>query len=103
MLKLALWPILAVWAGLAFVVLAAIVAVLGWSTGLVLKDVAKGDEGDLWCPVHKKMMHVSGVPRRSNVDAPFTHLRTCDNWEDGKVRCQQTCLLMKLPGTRAAA
>lgn len=91
MLQIGLWPILAVWAGLAFVVLAGIVTIIVWSTAHLMRDEA-GTKGDVWCPVYDKPMHVRGIPRRFLVGAPFMKLRRCERWGVDQIRCGKWCL-----------
>jgi hypothetical protein len=90
MLALFLWPVLAVWMGLAFVVLAAIVGTIGYATVHLLYD-RRGVDGDLWCPVHCRKLHVHGVPTRF-LRAPFTSLSRCENYGSGRLRCGRWCL-----------
>ncbi len=98
MLQLALWPILAVWMGLAFVVFATIVGTIGWSTGHLLHDSWIGERGELWCPAHRRNLHVTGTPRRFQDGSPFVCLRRCEWWGKGPIRCNRPCLMRSLVG-----
>lgn len=90
MLALFLWPVLAVWMGLAFVVLGCIVGTLGYSTLHLLKDET-GTDDELWCPVHHRPMHVHGVPTRFRRTL-FSRLSRCEKYGRGRVRCGKWCL-----------
>lgn len=91
MLHLVLWPILAVWAGLAFVVLFAVVVTIAWGTAHLMRDEV-GAKGDVWCPVYDKPMKVRGIPRRFLVGAPFLTLRRCERWGTDHIKCGKWCL-----------
>jgi hypothetical protein len=94
MLSLALWPILAVWAGLAFVVLAVVVSVLGYATLHMLRD-RRGLRGAVWCPVSKTTFRVVGLPAAftlTDLPTTFTDLRRCERWGKGAVECGKWCV-----------
>ncbi len=99
MIQFALWPILAVIMGIALLIGSGIVATIVWCTAHLATDLALGAKGDLWCPVLRKSMRVTGTPRRA-VDAPFTNLRRCERWGEGPVKCAKFCLLQQA-GTAA--
>ena len=103
MLQFALWPILAVIIGLALVTAVGILGTIAWSTAHMVRDVAVGDDGQIWCPVHKQMMTVHGVPRGS-IAAPFAGLDKCQEYGDGRIQCSKTCLaqLNQTKGRQAA-
>jgi hypothetical protein len=102
MLQFALWPILAIIMGLAFVTLFTIVGIISWSTAHLMRDVAIGDDGKIWCPVHKQFMTVHGVPRGS-ITAPFAGLDRCQEYGDGRIQCRKTCLVQINQASRQAA
>ena len=94
MLSVALWPILAVWAGLAFVVLASVVFVLGYSTYHMLRD-RRGVKGAVWCPVSKTTFRVSAIPAaftHTELPTPFSDLRRCERWGDDAILCGKWCV-----------
>jgi hypothetical protein len=90
MLKVILWSILAVWVGIAVVLLGALMATLLASAVRMLRDRI-GVRGSVYCPVHERTLAVVGMPT-SFGDAPFDDLRRCEAFEDGGIRCQKTCL-----------
>jgi hypothetical protein len=102
MWHITLWPILAVWMGLAFVVLGTVVGVIVYCTSHLAHDVSVGDDATLWCPVHKQMMHVKAVSRGTQ-EAPFTDLRRCEYWGKGPVECEKICLETRLALEKHAA
>jgi len=102
MLQFALWPILAVIMGLALLTGAAILGTLVWSSAHLLRDMVVGDDGKIWCPVHKQMMSVHGVPRGS-ILAPFVSLNRCQEYGAGHIRCGKTCLVQMNQTARLAA
>jgi hypothetical protein len=97
-----LWPILAIWMGLAFVVLATVVGIIVWSTSHLARDVAAGEDAVVWCPVHKQMMHVKGIPRGTR-QQPYADVRRCEYWGEGSVECAKVCLETRLPTEQHAA
>lgn len=104
-MQLLLWPILAVWMGLAVLITLGIVGTVLWSTAHLMWDSARGKEGDIWCPVSQRDFHVRGIPRRFNVNGEFVALRRCERWGRGRIRCARPCLLgaLGVPVTPAAA
>lgn len=101
MLQLFLWPVLAVWMGLALLVAAAIVGTLVWSAAHLLRDVVAGAKGTVWCPAFHRRMQVQGVPTGFTERQPFTSLRHCEQFGAGPIRCRQICLTLR--PIRAAA
>ncbi len=87
-----LWPLLAVWMGLALLIAVGIVALFVYCTMHVAYDVAVGSDGDVYCPVHKRAMRVHGAPRHSKTGVPFASLRTCERFGSGHIRCGKFCL-----------
>jgi hypothetical protein len=92
MIDILLLPIFLVWFGMAFPILLLIVGTIIWCTVHLLKDVAVPVEGDLWCPVHKRQMHVKGTPRRFLTDVPFSGLRRCERFGPYPIRCGKDCI-----------
>jgi hypothetical protein len=90
MLSLLLWPILAVWMGLAFVVLALIVGVLGYGAARLAWD-RRGVEDEVWCPVHRRRMHVLAIPSRF-VRVPIRDLRRCERFGTRHIVCGKWCV-----------
>jgi hypothetical protein len=90
MLKVLLWSILAVWVGIAMVLVGALVVTLGTATVRMLRD-RLGVKGTVYCPVHERTLAVVGVPT-SFGDAPYDDLRRCEAFDEGGIRCQKTCL-----------
>lgn len=90
MLKVVLWSILAVWVGIAVVMLGALVVTLATSAVRMLRD-RYGVKGSVYCPVHERMLAVVGVPT-SFGDAPYDDLRRCEAFDGDPIRCQKTCL-----------
>lgn len=101
MLQFVLWPILAVWMGIAVAITIGIVAVLVWSTAHQLKDEV-GEDGEVWCPVLQKPMKVSGISRHSTALPEFADLRRCEHWGTGRIGCAKACLAVGDTKTRAA-
>jgi hypothetical protein len=92
--SLALWPILAIWAGVAFVVLASIVFVLGYSTYHMLRD-RRGVHGAVWCPVLRTTYRVTGIPAaftHTDLSTPYSDLRRCERWGEEPIECDKRCL-----------
>jgi hypothetical protein len=92
MIEILLLPIFLVWFGLAFPIAILIVGTIVWCTMHVLKDVAVPQEGDVWCPIHERRMHVKGTPRRFLVGVPFSALRRCELYGPYAIRCAKDCL-----------
>ncbi len=94
MLSLALWPILAIWAGLAFVVLTSIIVVLGYSVYHMLRD-RRGVRGAVWCPVLRTTYRVTGVPAAfTHTDLPtaYSDVRRCERWGEEAIECGKWCI-----------
>ena len=94
MLSVALWPILAVWAGLAFVVLAAVVSVLAYAVTHMLRD-RRGVPGAVWCPVSHTTFRVTAIASaftHTDLPTPFADLRRCERWADQPVGCGKWCV-----------
>jgi len=92
MLHAALWPVLAVWMGLAVVTLVSIVAMIVWGTAHLVRD-SLGTTGAIWCPPQERMIGVHGVPRQFTAgDPPFATLQRCERWGNGAVQCGKPCL-----------
>jgi hypothetical protein len=90
MLNLVLWSILAVWVGIALVLLGMVVATVIASIVRTARD-RFGVKSSIYCPVHERTLAVVGIPT-SFGDAPFDDLRRCEAFEKGGIRCQKTCL-----------
>ena len=93
MLDLFLWPVMAVWMGLAFVVGGTIVGTIAWCTMHMLRDVLVGQAGKIWCPSAQREMVVHGTPTHSTVGLPFAALSRCERWGNGAIICSKSCLL----------
>lgn len=92
MLHYVLWPILAVWMGVAVVVLLSIVGLLAWGAAHLLRDQL-GTRGRLFCPVQQRSLRVRGVPRRFDIGEPiYSDVRRCEAWGRGRVRCTKSCI-----------
>jgi len=96
-----LWPILAIWMGLAFVVLFAIVGFLAWGTVHIVRD-AFGVKDTIWCPALKRNLNVRAVPRHfyRSGGQRFSDLRKCERFGDAGIGCAKACLYLE---ERAAA
>lgn len=101
MLQFVLWPILAVWMGLAVLITLGIVAMLVWGTAHQLKDEA-GEEGEVWCPVLQQTMKVKGISRHTTALPEFADLKRCEHWGNGRVGCAKACLEVDASKVRAA-
>lgn len=101
MMQLVLWPIFAIWMLTGLVVAAVILGMLVWGIGHQLKD-ERGEDGDLWCPVMKRDMHVHGVPRRFLIGPEFIDVSRCEQWGKGQVRCSKACVHAELSASKAA-
>lgn len=95
-MQLVLWPILAVWMGLAVLIVLGIVGTVLWGTTHMLWDAARGSEGEIWCPVLHRAFRVRGTPRRFHINGEFAALRRCERWGKGRIRCNRPCLLAGL-------
>lgn len=97
MLDVLLWTVLAVWAGIAVAILAAVVTTIAVSSARMVRD-RFGVKGQVYCPVHERTLAVVGMPT-SFGDALFDDLRSCEAFESGEVRCQKSCLRWERPAT----
>lgn len=92
MLHFALWAILAVWVGIALLILVAIVSTIGISTARLLLD-RRGVAGTVWCPVLQHTLKVLGAPAAFVGTATgFDSVRRCERFGDGRVECHKWCL-----------
>ncbi len=92
MLHLALWAILAVWVGIALLILVAIVSTIGISTARLLLD-RRGVAGTVWCPVLRHTMKVLGAPASFvGTVTGFDTVRRCERFGDSPVDCHRWCL-----------
>jgi len=92
MLSLALWAILAVWVGIALVILAAIVSTMGLSTARMLLD-RRGVAGTVWCPVLRHTMKVLGPPAAFvGTVSGFEDVKRCERFGDRRIECHKWCL-----------
>ena len=92
MLNLSLWAILAVWVGIALLILAAIVSAIGLSTARLLLD-KRGVAGTVWCPVLQRTMKVLGAPAAfvGTVNG-FDDVRRCERFGAGRLECHKWCV-----------
>jgi len=90
MLKVILWSILAVWVGIAVVLLGALATTLLASAVRVLRD-RHGVRGSVYCPVHERTLAVVGMPT-SFGGAPWDDLLRCETFAKDPIRCQKSCL-----------
>ena len=87
-----LWPILAIWMGLAFVVLFTVVGVIVWGTIHLVRD-ALGVRDTVWCPALRRNLRVRAVPRHFfRGGLRFARLRRCERWGSGEIGCAKPCL-----------
>ncbi len=91
MLHYVLWAILAVWMGLAFVVLFSIIGMLFWGGAHLVRDQA-GVKDELYCPAQHRNLKVRGVPRRFVIEPIYSDVRRCEAWGRGAVRCNKSCI-----------
>ena len=85
MLHVILWAILAVWVGIALLVLLGIVAMLVGSTGRMLLDKL-GIRGTVWCPVLQRALAVLGPPAAFvGGVTPFEDIRKCERFGAGAI------------------
>ncbi len=92
MLHVILWAILAVWVGIALLILAGIVATLVGSMGRMLLDKL-GIRGTVWCPVLQRTLAVLGPPAAFLGGAtPFEDIKKCERFGGGAVQCHKWCL-----------
>lgn len=92
MLHIVLWAILAVWVGIALLILLGIVSTIAISTGRMLLD-KRGIRGTVWCPVLQRTMAVLGTPAAFlGTVTPFDDLRRCERFGDGQIKCHEWCV-----------
>jgi hypothetical protein len=92
MLQITLWAILAVWVGIALLILVAIVSTIGISTARMLLD-KRGVAGTVWCPVLRRTMKVLGAPAGFvGTVAGFDDVRRCERFGDDRIECHKWCL-----------
>lgn len=91
MLHYVLWPILAVWMGVAVCVLFSVVYLLVWGGVHLLRDQV-GVKDALYCPVQKRSLKIRGVPRRFVIEPIYSDVRRCEAWGRGSVRCTKPCI-----------
>lgn len=100
MLNLILWTILAVWVGIALLILVAIVSTIVGSTARMLLD-RLGVRGTLWCPVLQRTLAVVGPPASFvGTVSDFDDVRRCERFGSGRVKCHKWCVK---PGELAEA
>lgn len=92
MLHLALWAVLAVWVGIALLIVVAIVSTIVVSTARMLLD-RRGVAGTVWCPVLRHTMRVLGPPTAfvGSVSG-FDDVRRCERFGDEHVECHKWCI-----------
>jgi hypothetical protein len=92
MLQLALWGVLAVWVGIALLILVAIVSTIGVSMARLLLD-RRGVAGTVWCPVLQHTMKVLGPPAAfvGTVNG-FDDVRRCERFGDHRIECHKWCI-----------
>ncbi len=92
MLNLVLWAILAVWVGIALLILLGFVATIAISTARMLLD-RLGIRGTVWCPVLQRTLAVLGPPAAFlGGVTPFEDLRKCERFGDDRIECHKWCL-----------
>ncbi len=92
MLHVILWVILAVWVGIALLILAGIVSTLLISTARLLLD-RLGVRGSVWCPVLHRTMAVLGPPAALlGGVTPFDDIQKCERFGNGAIECHKWCL-----------
>jgi hypothetical protein len=93
MWKLFVVPLFTMWMGLAFVVLFAVIATLGYGLAHMLRD-EKGVDDSVWCPSLKRTMRVRAVPTGFAGIGPsrFADLRECERYGAGPIGCTKPCL-----------
>ncbi len=92
MLHAVLWAILAVWVGIALLILLAIVSTIGISTARMLLDRI-GIRGTVWCPVLQKSLAVLGPPASFvGTVTDFDDVRKCERFGDSRVKCHKWCV-----------
>lgn len=93
MLHVFLWPIFAVWVGLALVVFVGIMATLAASAVMLLRDL-RGVAGGIWCPLHHARYRIVGVAS-GFLGRPWHQVRRCQRFGDRPVRCRQMCVRVR--------
>ncbi len=92
MLHVVLWLILAVWVGIAILILLGIVSTIVISTARMLFD-RRGIRGSVWCPVLQRTLAVLGPPAAFlGGVTPFEDLRKCERFGDDRIQCHKWCL-----------
>ncbi len=92
MLHAALWLILAVWVGIALLILVAIVATIGFVTVRALLD-RRGVAGTVWCPVLRRTLKVLGPPAAFlGTVSGFDDISRCERFGDARIECHKWCL-----------
>jgi len=92
MLHGALWLILAVWVGIALLILLAIVVTVAYSTARTLLD-KRGVAGTVWCPVLRRTLKVLGPPAAFvGAASGFEDISRCERFGEGRVECHKWCL-----------
>jgi len=92
MLHLTLWAILAVWVGIALLILVAIVSTIVISTARMLLD-RRGVAGTVWCPVLRHTMRVLGAPAAFvGTVSGFEDVRRCERFGDERIECHKWCI-----------
>jgi hypothetical protein len=92
MLHAALWLILAVWVGVAMLILVAIVATIGYTTARALLD-KRGVAGTIWCPVLRQTLKVLGPPAAFvGTVGGFDDIARCERFGDARVECHKWCI-----------
>ncbi len=92
MLHATLWAILAVWVGIALLILVAIVATIGIVTVRALLD-RRGVAGTVWCPVLRRTLKVLGPPAAFlGTVSGFEDIARCERFGDERIECHKWCL-----------
>jgi len=92
MLPIILWGILAVWVGIALLILLGIVSTIAIATGRMLLD-RLGVRGSVWCPVLHRTMAVLGPPAAFLGGVTmFDDVTKCERFGKGAIECHKWCL-----------
>jgi hypothetical protein len=92
MLSIVLWAILAVWVGIALLILVGIVSTIVGSTSRMLLDRV-GVRGTVWCPVLQRTLAVVGQPASFvGTVTDFDGVRRCERFGDGRIKCHKWCV-----------